>query len=263
MDAKTRLAALKTERRAVLDYCSGLAEVEWQVPSRADGWLVRDVVAHIGAAARTLVAMPNLIQTMRSADLEALNEDLVAKRREWPVDRVLEEFRRFSGIGAVVLAAARGPVGAIRTPLGQLGRFPMRLTPALFVFDWHVHLRHDIAPAVGKPAPETDETRLAVVLEWMLAGMEQMQRTEMGWVDRPLALTLHGPAGGTWQIEPTRDGLLRVQAGTADGTAAQISGDSLEFPAWATTRTPWRAAKVSITGDADYATRFLDTLNIV
>lgn len=262
MDAKTRLAAMRTERRALLDFCAGLTDDEWHAPSKADGWLVRDVIAHLGATARSL-ATPSLIQVMRSGDVEALNDDLVERRRDWPVDRVLGEFRRFSGAGAAVLTSVRGPVGAVRIPIGDLGRYPMRLMPSLFVFDWHVHLRHDIAPAVGKPALETDEPRLAAVLEWLLAGMEQMQPTTMGFVDRPLALTLRGLAGGTWRIEPDHDGLLRVRPGSADGTAAQISGDSLAFPSWATTRTPWREAEVSTTGDADYAARFLDTLNIV
>jgi hypothetical protein len=44
---------------------------------------------------------------------------------------------------------------------------------------------------------------------------------------------------------------------------AQIRSASEEFPLWATTRTPWRQADLAITGDAGYATRFLDSLNIV
>lgn len=263
MDVTTRLAALRAERQAVLDYCAQLDADEWLQPSRAEGWRVRDVVAHLAATVRTLFSPAGMVAGMRSADVERLNDQLVAKRAEWPKERVLGEFRRFSGLSARALAAARGPVGAIRLPVGELGRYPLRLTPSMVVFDWHVHLRHDIAPALDRPVPPTDAGRLAVVLEWMLAGMEQMQRGSMGFVDRPLALKLTGLAGGSWRIELAGGGLLRVRPGSLDGTAAQISGDSQQFPSWATTRTRWRDADVQIAGDEDYATKFLDTLNIV
>jgi hypothetical protein len=35
----------------------------------------------------------------------------------------------------------------------------------------------------------------------------------------------------------------------------------LEFPSWATTRTSWKDHDLTLTGDADYAARFQDTVN--
>lgn len=48
----TDLAALRAERRGVLDYCAELTEAEWAAPSQARGWSVRDVVNHMSAEMR-------------------------------------------------------------------------------------------------------------------------------------------------------------------------------------------------------------------
>jgi hypothetical protein len=45
--------------------------------------------------------------------------------------------------------------------------------------------------------------------------------------------------------------------------AAAITGVSTDFPAWATNRIAWRTAGLTITGNADYAGKFLDVLHII
>jgi hypothetical protein len=104
---------------------------------------------------------------------------------------------------------------------------------------------------------------MAITVEWMLAGLEQMCRTQMSWVDRPLALTLSGPGGGTWSIEQAGDGRLAITEGNCSEAQATITGVVEEFPLWGTTRRPWRDCRIDITGDEDYATRFLDSMNII
>lgn len=261
--AKWKLAALRRERAQLLTFLNGLSHSQWQAPSAADGWRVRDVVAHLGASARLLLG-PGVHHMLRSANAEELNDALVDHRRGWEVTRVLSEFEKCSARALVMLQlSARPPLGALRLPIAELGSYPLRLTPSLLLFDWHVHLRHDIAPALGLPDPATDADRMAAVLEWMMAGLEQMNRTAMTWVDRPLSLRLAGIGGGTWRIQPETSGRLRVSPGRADDAAVEISGNTIEFPLWATRRSHWRSADISITGDAIFATRFLDTLNII
>ena len=128
------------------------------------------------------------------------------------------------------------------------------------LFDHHTHLRHDMAPALGRPAPATDANRMAAVLEWMTAVLaNQLAAAKPEWLDRPLSLTLAGPGGGSWRVEPSG----AVTPGHTEPAAAHITGVALEFPEWGTRRANWRDRDVTITGDVDYAEQFLDAVNIV
>ncbi len=264
MDTADRLAALARERDAVLDTCRSFGAAQWTAPSCAPGWQVKDVIAHLGATVKMLCG-PGMREVWSGKPAEDLNDELVARRRSRPASEVLAEFERYSRRALSMLRlVARPPLGAVRLPIAELGRYPMRLTPSLLLFDWHVHLRHDIAPALGLPAPLTDAERMSAVLEWMLAGMEQMNRDTMTWVDRPLVLQLDGPGGGRWLIAPDGNGRLRVTPESPDPAGIEIIGNASEFPSWATTRTSWRAeGQVTLRGDTGYAARFLDSLNIV
>jgi hypothetical protein len=134
----------------------------------------------------------------------------------------------------------------------------------MLVFDWHTHLTYDVAPALNRPAPAIDDNRLAVTLEWMLTGLEQMNRDQMRWLDKSLTLALTGPAGGNWRIDPAGKGRLAVTESTdTTSAAATITGVSADFPGWATNRIAWRTAGLTITGNTDYAKRFLDALHII
>ena len=261
--ADDRILALKAQRRDVLDYCADLTDEQWNTPSRAAGWRVRDVIAHMGASCRVLFS-PDMIHLLRTADLERDNDQMVDRRRDWPTSRVLAEFARWSSVAAVAFdVSGRGKLGTITVPLGATGRYPARILPCALVFDWHTHLHYDIAPALGKPAPPTDERRLRATLEWMLAGMEQMNQPQMRWVDRAVTLTLTGLAGGTWDVRPIGDGRLAVTPAARADSVAVIEGASVDFPAWATKRAGWRDSDLVVTGDRDYAERFLDALNII
>jgi hypothetical protein len=83
-------------------------------------------------------------------------------------------------------------------------------------------------------------------------------------VDRPLALTLDGPGGGTWTIAPGGpDGRVAVGEEPAPaGAAATVRSADHDFAMWATRRSDWRD-HVTIVGDADYAARVLDAITII
>lgn len=264
MDRTQRLAALRRERSQLVGYLKSLTPDDWQAPSAAEGWMVRDVVAHLGATALLLLG-PGMRQVLTSSSAEAFNDAQVEKRRTWPLEKVVNEFVRTSALALHMLrGTSRRPLASVRVPIAELGSYPMGLTPSLLIFDWHVHLHHDIAPAIGKPPPATDPDRMAAVLEWMFAGMEQMNRSSMNWVREPLSIELTGVAGGFWRIDPaSRDGLRVTPCVDTSAATARIQGSADQFPAWATNRIPWRTAGLSLTGDTAYATRFLDSLNII
>ncbi|UVO11968.1 maleylpyruvate isomerase N-terminal domain-containing protein [Mycobacterium sp. SVM_VP21] len=258
-----RVAAFSRERSAVLSFCSGLSEAQWHADSAAAGWRVRDVVAHLGASCKTLFT-PAAITVLTTRDIERANDRPVDSRRDWSVHRVLAEYDRWSAwtLRAAAIIAATPP-RALRTRLGELGSFRMDLVlPGALVFDHHVHLRHDIAPAVGLTAPTTDAQRMTVVVEWMLAVLaNQLKATPPSWLSGPITLELHGAGGGRWQIDP--NGSLTVHDGTCRDEAGAIRSDVNTFPSWATTRTDWHSAGLELTGDLEQVTRLLGSINIV
>ncbi len=259
-----RIAAMRTERAAVQDFCRNLTPAEWDAPSQAAGWRVRDVVAHMGGSAHAFLTA-RLISLMRTKHIERLNDEEVSACADRPPAELLDEYLKWTGRAAGLLwLGAAGPMGAVRIPLGELGHFPLRIMPSTAIFDWHTHLRHDIAPALGKPAPPTDDRRMTAVIEWMTALLAESHQQQLNWLREPIALTLTGLGGGTWRIQPcTGRRTFRVTPSSGSQIAAQVTGLSEEFPLWATTRKPWRECDVTITGDEQLAARALDSINLV
>ncbi|MDQ3947188.1 MAG: maleylpyruvate isomerase family mycothiol-dependent enzyme [Actinomycetota bacterium] len=262
--AADRVAALRRERDDVLAFCRLLADDEWKVPSGCLGWSVQDVVAHMTATVHG-VFTPWLIKLIRSKDLERNNDADVEARRDRSPAEVLAEYETWSGRLPALLQAGQLPgLKMVPFPIAEIGRYPLALIASAFLFDHHTHLRHDLAPALGRPSPPTDEGRMAVVIEWMLAGLPQMCRESLSFIDRPVLLTLEGPGGGTWAVVPRPGGgRVEVRTGPTVGAVAHVTGVAEEFPVWGTTRRPWREHDLKLEGDEAYAARFLDAVKIV
>src|SRR5258708_37278466 len=87
--------------------------------------------------------------------------------------------------------------------MAELGRFRVGQLLCAIVFDTHTHLRHDIAPALGRTVPETDANRMAVVLEWMMAVLSnQLRAARLEWLGPPGASTMSRARGGGWGGAP-------------------------------------------------------------
>lgn len=258
-----RVGALRREREDVLAFCRLLEDDEWKVPSGCPGWSVQDVVAHMTATVHG-VFTPWLVKLMRSKDVERTNDADVEVRRGRTPAELLAEYETWSGRLPRLMQVGQLPgLGSVPFPLAELGRYPMALMASAFIFDHHTHLRHDLAPALGRPSPPTDEGRMAAGLEWMLALLPQTSREGLSFMDRPVLLTLEGLGGGTWGVVPKGGGKIRVEPGPAVGAVAHITGLAEEVPVWATKRQPWRDHDLKLEGDEAYATRFLDAVKIV
>ncbi len=260
MTGLDRKAAFRAERAEVLAFCESLAPADWRMNSRAEGWSIADAVAHLASGCHAMFSRQALA-IMRGDDIEQANDMMVAARRDRTPAEVLREYRRWSGIfGSVVPATVRTPLGRRKIPLAELGHFPARLIVSALVFDQHTHLRHDMAPALGRPAPGTDANRMAAVLEWMTAVLaNQLALAQPAWLNRPVSLTLNGPGGGSWRVQPSG----AVIPGTTEPAAVHITGAAIEFPEWGTKRANWRDRDVTLSGDAGYGAQFLDAVNIV
>jgi uncharacterized protein (TIGR03083 family) len=257
------VAALRAERVAVLQFFRNLSPEEWNAPSGCPGWTVKGVLCHMSAAFHGCFT-PWFIGLMRTDNLERSSDRDVEKRAGWPPEKVLAEYRFWSAryLSIQPIMAATG-LNHVKIPLGELGRYPMGIFPAAFTFDHHTHLRHDVAAALGKTPPPIDAERMAVALEWMIAGIPQMCREAMRTIDGPVDLTLNGAGGGTWGLSPSPTGLLKIHPGGAPGAEALIIGNTDEFVLWGTTRESWREHEVKIDGNIDLGEQFLDALNIV
>lgn len=245
----------------MLRFSRELDDTEWRAASRAPGWRVQDVVTHLAAGCRA-VFTPAVLSIMRSRDIERTNDEFVDRCRDWPPRRTLAEYERWSArLATAAGVVGHGPVSRIPLPLAELGRFPAGLLLAgAMTFDHHTHLRHDMAPALGRPVPGTDAARMGTVLEWMFAVLRnQLRSADPSWLTRPLDVVLDGPGGGGWRVGP---GPV-VAAGVTGGAAATITCPATDFPEWATCRAAWRDRDVRISGDAEYAARFLDSVRVV
>ncbi|WP_188193570.1 maleylpyruvate isomerase family mycothiol-dependent enzyme [Nonomuraea sp. SYSU D8015] len=259
-DLPNMVAALRAERAEMVNFTSSLADDEWAAPSAAAGWRIADVVAHIGATARSFCTPPGL-DMLLATSLEQLNEGPVARRRGWSRAQVMAEYTRATRRATTLLdLIRRTPTARLRIPLVELGRYPLGLMiGGALVFDHHTHLRHDMAPALGRPVPPTDADRIRAVLTWMIAVLSnQVAQAPVAGLGARVALTLTGPGGGTWWIDEA--GGLAPSTGAV---AAHVTAPALTFPDWGTQRSSWRDSDVTVTGDTELAARFLDAVNVI
>ncbi len=94
----------KENRVRLLDFCHSLTEEELARPVPESTYSVKDFVSHLGtldpAMARQFEALaagktvPLQSEDGEPFDIDRYNDALVAERRDWPLDRILEEAAR-------------------------------------------------------------------------------------------------------------------------------------------------------------------------
>jgi uncharacterized protein (TIGR03083 family) len=261
------VGALRAEREEVLRVLRSLSAEEWAAPSACSGWTVHDVAAHLATTFHGVVTS-YIVKALRSRDIERTNDDVVAERRDWPHEQVLDEYETWSRRILRVFATIQvPPLSRVPFPIADLGRYPLGIMADALVFDHHCHLRLDVlAPRgpVERPAPPAGEGHMRAVVAWMVTGLPQMSGDGLAWLDRPVALTLTGAAGGTWVVSPGPRGRAVVTAANGHGASAGavVSSTTADFPLWATRRQPWREARVDVSGDEQLAARFLDSVRV-
>jgi uncharacterized protein (TIGR03083 family) len=259
-----RVGALAAGHAAHVTYLTQLSDAEWATPSKCEGWTVKDVVAHMGAAYHGAFT-PWFVKLMLGKDVEAANDRDVAKREYWSGQQVLAEYacwgRRFRPMAG---ALQKPGLRSIPIKVAEVGVYPAAILTSAFVFDHGLHVSYDIAVALDRPAPKPDANAIAVGIEWMMLGLPTMAGDRLSWLQAPLELNLGGPGGSVWTIEPGgKKGRVQTREGSATSPVATIEGDAATFPIWGTGRQPWRHAAVNIKGDDELGTRFLDHARII
>jgi uncharacterized protein (TIGR03083 family) len=252
--------ALRVERGYALDLARSLTAQEWSTDSACAGWTVKDVYLHMVATARTIVepgslpASPDGAEASAELGVAALrgasDVEVIAAYEDWS-NRQIEAF-------AMIQAE---PMASTMLPLGDLGTHPMHILANAIVFDHYCHLRHDILSRLDRQQLPHDEASLSATVEWMLAGLPQMCADALSVVDQPLVLELSGPGGGSWTISPGAPHVV-ISEGVSEAAAATVRSSVHDFVSWGTARQPWSQC-CTIEGDAAYAGRVLDAINVI
>jgi uncharacterized protein (TIGR03083 family) len=173
-----------------------LAEREWQMPSAAAGWSVGDVISHVGCLLELLQTAVRG-EAVPDSGIEALNEVMVAERRDWQADRIIHNLQKqFEQALSLFEPLQDEAMASVETPMLDLGTYPLHAIADMFVFDMTTHLRYDILAPRGpitRQLPPLDETRLGPSVSWLLGGIPQMQHDLARHLTAPLALRLTGP----------------------------------------------------------------------
>jgi len=104
---------IHAERKALAADLTALSEEQWKTPSLCDGWTVRDVLAHMTAAA-TITPTKFLSSFIGSGlSFEGVQQKGIAAQRGSTPAQTLENF-----IG--ILNSKRKPPGPIETPIGEV-----------------------------------------------------------------------------------------------------------------------------------------------
>jgi uncharacterized protein (TIGR03083 family) len=263
-EAVTAAAQLYDELFSVLD---ALAPHQWDWPSNCPGWRVRDVIAHLGAAARQgrdpLPAMP-----VPPAGLarERQHDYEVTRRKDWPVPDVLDELRTYLPRNLRALDKLQHePAASQEIDLPGLGRYPGHALANASAFDAYCHLHLDLAPILGRPPAnrKPPHATLYAVVQWMLWGLPQMQGPLLAeTVGRPITLQLTGPGSSTWTVQRSAATGELLVTETDEGTDVTVTSTAADFVRWATKRAPWQPS-CAVTGDRSDVVEFLGTLDII
>jgi uncharacterized protein (TIGR03083 family) len=260
------LAAARESNDQLAGIVPSIDDDQWELPSACAGWRVIDVLAHLGALAFEAVCPPAPDPTVPKIR-ERYHDLRVNQRRGWSHAEVIEEWRHYAPLQLDLLAAGQEPPAADEpVVVPGLGTYPRHLLANTTAFNVFCHLRFDmLAPDGPLPfsVPEPTDELVAPAVEFMLAGLPQMQGPELDeTVTEPLVLELTAPGAVTVTVLPADGphGRLTVVPGSRGTT--RIHSAAVDFIAWSTTRKPWRDF-CKISGDPATATPFLDCLNII
>jgi uncharacterized protein (TIGR03083 family) len=264
--SKQGMIGMDVAAQEMLGVGETLTDEQWHLPSGAEGWSVKDVVAHAGCLMAFLMAA---VGGAAGPDMgiEELNEVQVAEKRGLDGAQTMAFVRAELAKALETFAPLQEePLASTTAQLQDLGTYPLHAIVDMFTFDITTHLRYDILRPRGPidfGARPLDERQLGPAVSWLLAGIPRMQRNLPKEFAGPLHLQLTGPAGT--RVAISSDGASITVTPSTDSNLeprAVLTLSTDDFLAWSTKRLPWQQL-VSVEGDPDEAARFLDAINLV
>jgi len=158
----------REQRKKFEAFCRSLSEEELNRPVPDSTWIVKDFVSHLGSLDPTLTRFFSLTAKGRpeeavltdganSLDIDALNDELVAERRDWSLERILDEASANRTVLITALEAiSEEDVGRVIHFQGDDKRSPAQLPLKAFMRGWSLHDPIHVADMV-KALPERAE----------------------------------------------------------------------------------------------------------
>jgi uncharacterized protein (TIGR03084 family) len=237
VDLSALVADLQHERAYVEGLISDLAEADWDLPTPAEGWSLKDQIWHLayfdGAAAWSL-SKPEEFR-VHAADADAEVDRFLAGVVEQGRDRSpagVHAAWRSAAERFDTAALAADP--ALRAPWYGVAMAAPSLVTARIMETWAHGV--DVADTLG--APVSDSERVAHIVF-------------LGWRAMPFSYRIHGrtpPAGGV-RVEVVTTTGTRIALGPEDGDG-RVTGSALEFALVVVQRRHWRDTTLEITGAA-------------
>ncbi len=191
---------LASEHRALGSVLARLTDAQWELPSHAPGWLVRDQVTHL--------AHFDEKATLAILDADAFRADVAATRegdgRAGYERRYLARGRAMTppalagwwqGAGEQLVAAARTVDAKTRLPWYGPDMSALSFVTARLMETWSHGL--DVVDLVGIPRPDTDRLRHVVFLGLRTRQFSYVNRG-LAADETPVYVELTAPSGATW-----------------------------------------------------------------
>jgi uncharacterized protein (TIGR03084 family) len=233
---------LADEQRALDLVLARVTGAQWDRPSHAPGWLVRDQVthlAHFDEKARLAIAdadafRADVVATRGAESRDRAEARYMARGRALAPSALVEWWRR---AGASLVAAARALDGKARLPWYGPDMSARSFVTARLMETWSHGL--DVVDAVGVPRPDTDRLRHVVHLGLITRQFSFVTRG-LAPDDTPVYVELTAPSGAVWTYgEPT--------------AANRIAGSARDFCRVVTQRRHVADTDLRITGPAAQA----------
>jgi uncharacterized protein (TIGR03083 family) len=191
---------------ALLELLAGLADAEWDAPTVCPGWSVKDLAGHLLGDDVGMLARRRDGYRRGNADIAGW-DDLVAfinrQNAEWVATarrfspRLLCDMLRLTGVQVSAFFQSLDPY-ALGGPVDWAGPDPAPIWLDLareYTERWH-H-QQQIRDAIGKPGL-TEPRYLAPALDAFVRALPHTYRNVDAAEQTLVALTITGPAGGTW-----------------------------------------------------------------
>ncbi|MEX0799988.1 MAG: maleylpyruvate isomerase N-terminal domain-containing protein [Dehalococcoidia bacterium] len=145
------IQTVRDNRQRFEAFCRSLSQEELSRPAPDSTWVVKDFVSHLATLDPTLVLSFEATAAGRPEDatrnpdgspfdLDALNEALVVERREWPLERILEEAS--ANRAALIDSMERlsdEDIAQVMHFTGDAKRSPAQLPLRVFMLGWAHH----------------------------------------------------------------------------------------------------------------------------
>ena len=167
------IGSIREQREKFERFCLSLSEEELARPVPDSAWVVKDFVSHLGTLD------PELARSFEAAasgrpedagrnadgtpfDLDGFNDAQVAERRDWPLERILEEA---SGNRAALIETLKRlsdeDISRVMHFQGDAKRSPAQLPLKVFLMGWSLHDPIHVADMLKALPERADDPELA------------------------------------------------------------------------------------------------------